>query len=231
MSDGRTLNIGEVIDRLQDEFPDMTVSKLRFLEAEGLVHPARSRSGYRQYRKTDIERVRYILRQQRDHFLPLKVIKKKLGTWERGEVPLLPLPDGPPPDAYFAVSRSRMTASELARTAGVSVELIASLVEHGVIDPQKGEKGPEFGDDEAIIARSAHRLVSYGLEPRHLRSLHLAANRETDLLTQLAGPLLRHPSPSNRQRASEILADCAQAAREMQDAMVRLQLRSLVTGP
>ncbi len=231
MSDGRTLNIGEVIDRLRDEFPDVTVSKLRFLESEGLVHPARSRSGYRQFHKADIERVRYILRQQRDHFLPLKVIKKKLATWERGEEPPLPLPGGPPPDAYFAVSRARMTASELAQAAGVSMELISRLVEHGVIDPRKGEKGPEFGDDDAIIVRSAHRLVSYGLEPRHLRSLHLAANRETDLLTQLAGPLLRHPSPANRQRAAEILADCAQAAREMQDAMVRLQLRGLVSEP
>jgi DNA-binding transcriptional MerR regulator len=231
MSDGRTLNIGEVIDRLRDEFPDVTVSKLRFLEAEGLLHPTRSRSGYRQFRKTDIERVRYILRQQRDHFLPLRVIKKKLDTWERGEEPLVPLPDGPPPAAYFAESRARMTASELARSAGVAMELIGSLVEHGVIDPRQGEKGPEFGDDHKIIVQSAHRLVSYGLEPRHLRSLRLASNRETDLLTQLAGPLLRHPSPANRQRAAEILADCAQAAREMQDAMVRLQLRSLVTEP
>ena len=230
MSDGRPLSIGEVIDLLSGEFPDVTVSKLRFLESQGLIHPERSRSGYRQFRSADVERVRYVLRQQRDHFLPLKVIKSKLTLWERGEEPTLPPEDGPPPQTYFATSGARMSADELARAAGVSGDLVAQLVAEGIIAPHAGDEGPEFGDDDADIARAARRLVGHGLEPRHLRSLRLAANRETDLLAQLVGPLLRHRSPNNRRQASEILADGAQAAREIQNAMVRNQLRKLIEG-
>jgi DNA-binding transcriptional MerR regulator len=230
MSDGRPLSIGEVIDLLSDEFPDATVSKLRFLETQGLIHPERSRSGYRQFRSADVERVRYVLRQQRDHFLPLKVIKAKLKLWERGEEPTLPPEDGPPPQTYFATSGARMSAEELARAAGVSADLVAQLVSEGVLEPLAGEEGPEFGDDDANIARAARRLIGHGLEPRHLRSLRLAANRETDLLAQVVGTLLRHRSPDNRRHAAEILADGAQAARDLQDAMVRTQLRKLIEG-
>lgn len=231
MSDGRALAIGEVIALLKDEFPDASISKLRFLENQGLLHPGRSSSGYRQYRTGDIERARYILRQQRDHFLPLKVIKAKLTAWEHGEEPTVSPAAGPPPDAYFGSGRVRMSAEELARTSGVPVDFVRRLVEHGVLSSRAraGEEA-QFTEDDAAVARAANRLAARGFEPRHIKSLRLASNRETDLLAQLASPLLRHRTPANRRKAAEMLADCAQAARELQDATVRSQLRELLEG-
>ena len=231
MSDGRAMGIGEVIALLQEEFPDITISKLRFLESQGLLRPSRSPSGYRQFRSADVERARYVLRQQRDHFLPLKVIKAKLSAWEHGEEPTLSPAAGPPPDTYFAGGKVRMSAEELARTAGVPAEFIHTLVQHGILDPRHDAQGEqEFTEDDTALARAANRLVARGLEPRHVKSLRLASNRETDLLAQLAAPLLRHRTPASRRQAAEILADCAQAARELQDAAVRAQLRGLLEG-
>lgn len=224
----RKRTIGQVINQLKQEFPDVTVSKLRFLESEGLISPARSSSGYRVFADSDIERIRYVLRQQRDHFLPLKVIKSKLTAWERGEEPTVSPASGAPPESYFATTGVRMSADELARAAGVPVDLVGRLVEHGVLSPAVGDGGSAFGDDDLAVARAASRLVGHGLEARHLRSFLVAANREIDLFAQLTGPLLRHRSPSNRRQAAEILADSAQAARELQDAMVRSQLRRLL---
>jgi DNA-binding transcriptional MerR regulator len=224
----RRRTIGQVINHLKQEFPDVTVSKLRFLESEGPISPARSSSGYRVFNDPDIERIRYVLRQQRDHFLPLKVIKSKLTAWERGEEPTVSPASGAPPETYFATTGVRMSSDDAARTAGVPLDLVGRLVEHGVLRPEPGDDGPVFDEDDLAIARAAHRLVSHGLEARHLRAFRMAANRETDLFAQLTGPLLRHRSPANRRQAAEILADSAQAARELQDAMVRAQLRRLL---
>lgn len=229
MSTGRSLTIGEVIGLLKEEFPDVSISKLRFLEGQGLVTPSRSLSGYRQFHTADVERIRYVLRQQRDQFLPLKVIKSKLASWERGERSRPDLSEGPPPESYFAASGVRMSGEELARTVGMPPALVARLVENSLLEPKRGGNGQlEYSDDDLAIARAAFRLVSHGLEPRHLRPLRLAANRETDLLAQLTGPLLRHRSPASRRQAAQILADCAQAATELQDALLRSQLRELL---
>ncbi len=231
MSERRALAIGEVIDLLIEEFPDVSISKLRFLESQGLIRPTRSPSGYRQFRAPDVERIRYILRQQRDHFLPLKVIKAKLSAWEHGEEPTVSPAAGPLPEAYFSGSKVRLSAEDLARAAGVPLELVNRLVEHGVLDRRRGKDGEaEFGDDDTAVARAAQRLVARGLEPRHVKSLCLASHREVDLLSQLAGPLLRHRTPAGRRQAAEVLADCAQAARDLQDGVVRTRLRELLEG-
>ncbi|HLA67829.1 MAG TPA: MerR family transcriptional regulator [Acidimicrobiia bacterium] len=224
MKPSPALGIGDVAEALLKEFPSVTVSKLRFLESEGLIHPPRTPSGYRKFREIDVERVRYILRQQRDHFLPLKVIRTKLNAWERGEEPTTPPPGGPPPETYFATSDVTLDAEGLARTAGVPASVVKALIDHGVLsDDAPGTN--TFTDDDLAVVRAAHRLMVHGLEPRHLRSIRQAANREVDLFRQLAGPLLRHASPASRQQAAEVLADVAQAAREMQEAMVRADLR------
>jgi len=231
MSDRRALAIGEVIDLLQEEFPDVSISKLRFLESQGLIRPTRSPSGYRQFRAPDVERIRYILRQQRDHFLPLKVIKAKLSAWEHGEEPTVSPAAGPLPEAYFRAARARMSADELARSAGVPLDLVSRLLEHGVLDRRRGSAGePQFGEDDAAVARAAQRLVARGREPRHGKSRSQASHREVGHHSQLAGPLLRHRTPAGRRQAAEVLADCAQAARDLQDAVVRARLRELLEG-
>jgi len=225
MTSEKRLTIGDVAELLQKEFPEVTISKLRFLESEGLIHPPRTSSGYRSFRQVDIERVRYILRQQRDHFLPLKVIKTKLNAWERGEEPTKSPPAGPPPETYFAASETTLDTEELARSAGVPVGLVDELVDHGVLDPPSSGAEAHFTDEDLAVVQAAHRLIGHGLEARHLRTIRMAANREVDLFRQLVGPLLRHASPASRQQAAEILADVAQAAREMQEALVRAELR------
>ncbi|MBM3695051.1 MAG: MerR family transcriptional regulator [Actinobacteria bacterium] len=231
MSERRALAIGEVVDLLREEFPDVTISKLRFLESQGLIRPGRSSSGYRHFRAPDVERIRYVLRQQRDHFLPLKVIKAKLSAWEQGEEPTVSSPAGPLPEVYFASGAAHMSAEELARSAGVPLDLIHRLVEHRVLERRRGAAGEgEFGEDDAAVARAAQRLVARGLEVRHVKSLCLASHREVDLLSQLAGPLLRHRTPAGRRQAAELLADCAHAARDLQDSVVRSRLRGLLEG-
>lgn len=232
MSDGLTRTIGEVINLLKDDFPDLTVSKVRFLESEGLIKPERSASGYRQFTEADIRRLRYVLQQQRDHFLPLKVIRSKLTAWERGEEPSEPPAPAPPPETYFATgSGLSMTAGELARAAGLRGQQLDELVEHGVLEPVRMEDGSQvFRDEDLVVAREAQRLLSYGLEPRHLRALRLAAEREADLLRKLTAPLLRHRNPDSRRRAAEVLAGCAEAMRNLEGALLRTELRQLLEG-
>lgn len=231
MADSERHTIGEAINLLKDDFPEVTVSKLRFLEGQGLIDPSRTASGYREFTAEDLERIRYILRQQRDHYLPLKVIKAKLTAWERGEDPVTELPEGPLPETYFASSGVSMTRDELARASGLSVEQIGALVEHGLLVPMELGGGKEaFVDGALVVARAARRLLAYGLEPRHLRSFRLAAQREVDILRGLAEPLVRHPNPENRRRAAVILAETAQAARELQETVVRTLLRDVLEG-
>ncbi len=224
-------SIGETINLLRDEFPEVSVSKLRFLEGQGLIDPERSPSGYREFSAADLERIRYILRQQRDHYLPLKVIKSKLTAWERGEEPTVAPAAGSPAETYFSGTGVSMSADELARTAGLTRAQLDALVEHGVLEPSQLDDGNAvFREDDLVIANAAHRLLGHGLEPRHLRAFRLAAQREVDLLRGLTEPLVRHHNPDNRRRAGQILADTAQAGRDLQEALVRSALRRLLGG-
>jgi DNA-binding transcriptional MerR regulator len=224
----RKNTIGEVINVLKAEFPDITVSKIRFLESKGMIKPARAKSGYRQFTPEDISRIRYILQQQRDHFLPLKVIKSKLTAWERGEAPAEP-PTGPPPETYFATSPAEMTRAELSRAAGLHGDDLSVLIDHGVIKPHATAGGPEsFGSDDLTVAQSAARLLQHGIEARHLRQLRIGSERTSELLHQVVAPLLRHGNPQARRRAAEILADCASASSDLQQAIVRSNLVSFL---
>lgn len=228
MVDETSHTIGEVINLLRDEFPEVTISKLRFLEGQNLISPSRSSSGYREFTDHDLDRIRYILRQQRDHYLPLKVIKSKLTSWERGEEGGI-VSSGLPPDAYFAASGVSMTSAELGKAAGLDQKQVAALVEHGLIEPIALDDGSEvFRDDDVVIARAAQRLLQHGLEARHLRSFRLAVDREVDLLRQITNPMLRHRNPESRQQGAETLADSAQAGREISDTLLRIQLRKLI---
>jgi DNA-binding transcriptional MerR regulator len=225
----RTRSIGEVINLLKPDFPDLSVSKLRFLESQGLVEPARSASGYRIFSEEDVRRVEYILQEQRDHYLPLKVIKSKLAAWETGAESPVALETGQPPDTYFATSGVSLTEDELKRSSGLSSKQVEELVGERILEPRELPDGTEvFQDSDLAIARAAHRLLVHGLEARHLRSIRLASERQTDLLGQLAAPLLRHRNPENRRRSAEMLADCSQAASLLQESMMRGRLRRLL---
>lgn len=224
------ISIGEVINLLKDEFPDISVSKVRFLESQGLIDPSRSTSGYRQFFEEDVKRLRFILQQQRDHFLPLKVIKSKLTMWERGEDNVMPAPAGPPPEKLFAATATNLDSDELARASGLSRRQVSELVEHRVLRPTVEEGEESFGEEELAVAREAQRLLAYGLEPRHLRSVRLSTERDAALLDQLTAPVRRTRSPDARHRSGEILAGCADALGKMRVAILTEELRSLLEG-
>lgn len=217
-------SIGAVLASLQADFPDLTLSKIRFLEAEGLVTPVRTASGYRQFTSGDVERLRYILTAQRDRFWPLKVIREALDARDRG----LPLPGedtqsarphvpaaSEDPDVADAATLRvadgpRLTRAELAEAAGASGELIRELLDFGLLRPDRNDL---FPGESARIAAAAARLVAVGIEVRHLRPFRVAAEREVGLIDYAAGTAAR-PDP----------ADVAQAALALHTALVKDEL-------
>jgi DNA-binding transcriptional MerR regulator len=221
MPDSPALTIGEVINLLKEEFPDVTVSKVRFLEDQGLIHPGRSRSGYRQFHENDLKRLRYILRLQRDHFLPLKVIKSKLTMWDRGEEPVMTIPDGAPrPARDLGEPDGEYDADRLMAQSGLNASQFRSLIEHGMLP----EDGP-YHDDHVSISIEAGRLIGLGLEARHLRTVLLAAERASDLLSTLTAPLRRHRSPDALRRTHEALSVGAESFENLYQLFLADELR------
>jgi DNA-binding transcriptional MerR regulator len=191
------LTVGAVVRALEPEFPDVTISKVRFLEAEGLVTPARTASGYRQFTADDVERLRYVLRAQRDRFWPLKVIKDNLEAIDRGLTPgdaadgraqpPAPTRDPDVPDAADLAARRelRLTAAEVARATGLAPAEVADLAAHGLLRPDTSGLHDEA---DLGVAHAAAGLAAYGIEPRHLRGFRAAADREVGLVEQVVGP-------------------------------------------
>jgi DNA-binding transcriptional MerR regulator len=172
-----SVSIGQVLDELSPEFPDVSPSKIRFLESEGLIQPLRSSSGYRRFSAADIKRLRFILTAQRDEYLPLRVIKERLDALD-GTAPEGADAGGVPPVA--------MTRSELLAAAGAADELLAQLEDYGLI-----RRARSYGTQTLSVLRSAVRLGEYGVQPRHLRVIKAAAERETALVEQAVAPLTR----------------------------------------
>ncbi|MFU8839870.1 MAG: MerR family transcriptional regulator [Nitriliruptoraceae bacterium] len=245
-----THTIGEVLNQLRDEFDDITISKIRFLETEGLISPDRTESGYRKFTPADIDRLRYVLRAQRDRYLPLKVIREEL---DRRDVGLAPLPpetvssaDGhppvsrvpPPPGAgsgpvavpvapVSLPSRSvagdtHLDTEGLAAAADLDVADVAGLVEHGLL------AGPPYDTEAVEIATMAGRLLGGGLEVRHLRMYRQFAERELALAEQLIGHLLRQRNPDSRTRAGEQVDLLADAGAALHRALLVQRLRALL---
>lgn len=221
MPDGGQLSIGEVINLLRDDFPDVSVSKIRFLESQGLIDPDRTGSGYRQFDGNDLARIRFILQQQRDHFLPLKVIKSKLTLWERGEetdqesqtAPPSLDDEGEPLDRSDLLKRSKLDEHQL--DALIDIGLIRPIADSVVFPPEAG-----------MVAAEAKRLMDHGLEARHLRTVRLSAEREADLLKQLVVPLLKASNPDARARAKDLLESNSASVRAMHRALLALELRT-----
>ncbi|HEV8219630.1 MAG TPA: MerR family transcriptional regulator [Streptosporangiaceae bacterium] len=221
------LGIGEVLAKLRGEFPDISVSKIRFLESAGLIAPARAPSGYRKFGVDDVERLRYILTVQRDQYLPLRVIKERLPD-PAGPVPAPPVPATPdngirPPGPVLAggqaaqdVPRPGLTRRELLDAAGITDDQLAELEDFGLVR----RDGRRYGPDALEVTRTVVALAAYGVQARHLRGVRAAAERETTLIEQVVAPTLRQRSPSARATAGAV-------AREIADLSVRLH-RALI---
>lgn len=170
------VGIGQVLDELREEFPDISPSKIRFLEAEGLIRPERASSGYRRFAASDIERLRYILTAQRDEYLPLRVIKERLDALDGRQAGAAGT--GMPPVA--------MTRSELLAAGGADEEFLSELEDYGMV-----RRARCYGTQELLVVRAAVELRGFGIEPRHLRAVKAAAEREVSLVEQAVAPLVR----------------------------------------
>jgi DNA-binding transcriptional MerR regulator len=190
------LGIGEVLVELRAEFPDISVSKIRFLEAEGLVSPARSPSGYRRFGPADVEQLRYILTAQRDEYLPLRVIKERLD--QRNAT-------ASEDHSTNGVRTEMLSRRELLEAAGIDEKLLAELEAHGLVK----RAGRLYGQDAVDIAATVAGLAKYGVQARNLRTVSTAADRDLSLIEQLVGPVLRQRDPGARQSAGQTAAGVA----------------------
>ena len=243
------LSIGEVLELLKEEFPDITISKIRFLESQGLIDPERTPSGYRKFYDPDVARLRWILEQQRDHFLPLKVIKDRLAAGEEGRAgepvaqePAAPAPmeqDPLPPrrprepmesPLVAGLSAVSLTISELANATGLEVSAIQELERYGLL-AGRPVAGQVYYDEEAlVVARLAAAFARHGVEARHLRMYKTAAEREAGFYEQVVLPLVKQRNPTARRQAVETLEDLSKLGEGMRSAFLRAALREHTDG-
>ena len=233
------MNIGEVHARLREEFPGLELSKLRYFEALDLVKPSRTPAGYRKYSENDVSRLRYALTMQRDHHLPLKVIRERLDALDRGleppelagdpQVPRLALaPDGYPAPGTFAAdgSRLRLTRRELIAAAEIDEALLAELESFNLLTPRKSGSAP-YDNDAVVIARTAAELAEFGIQPRHLRPFKAAADREVGLVEQVAAPIRRSREEGAQGRADEVTSQIAALSVRLHAVLVKVGVRGL----
>ena len=232
------MSIGEVLSLLRADFPEISISKIRFLEAEGLIEPERTPSGYRKFSHRDVERLRYVLTSQREHYLPLKVIKEHLDAIDRGlepppvngagpQVPRVVLAgDGyPSPDSFsHDSSELRLSRSEVLSGAEIDEDFLDQLETFGLVRPRPGTG--HYDGDALVIAKTAGELAAFGLEPRHLRAFKTAADREVGLVEQVVSPMRRGRDASAKARAEDTIAQMAALSVRLHATLVKSGLRS-----
>jgi len=220
------LSIGEVLTKLRGEFADITISKIRFLESEGLIDPQRTPSGYRKFTNVDLERLRYVLSAQRDQYLPLRVIKENLDAIDRGlqpaasggiAAPRLATVDGDfSPTNFLQDSTLKLSRDELIASSGLTDSQLAELESFGLVTM----KGRYFDAHSLAIARAVAEMAAFGIEGRHLRSFKTAADREIGLVEQVITPLLRQKGSDAQARAEEVQRELAALSIRLHAALV-----------
>jgi DNA-binding transcriptional MerR regulator len=251
------LSIGEVLALLQEEFPDVTISKIRFLESQGLIDPERTPSGYRKFYEPDVERLRFILREQKQHFLPLRVIKDRLAnggkhadeprkaseptgepaaeaeTWAPpSAAPAAPAVDPPPaagaPDDLLSPSGTgvALTFDELAAAVGLDHQELREVERFGLIVGKEVSHTVVYDEEALIAAKIAASFLALGVEPRHLRSYRIAAEREAGLFEQVILPFARQRNPVARAQALERLQTLVRLGHDLRASMLRQSLRA-----
>jgi len=238
------LGIGEVLAKLRPDFPDISVSKIRFLESEGLIAPARSPSGYRKFAVADVERLRYILTAQRDQYLPLRVIRERLpagpddsadGTRAAALAPDAPGRATAPVAGAGAAGMQqpasrggRLSRRELLDAAGIDDEQLAELEDFGLLR----REGRQYGQHALEVARTVAELAAYGVQARHLRAVRAAAERETSLIEQVIAPTLRQRNPAARESAAAAARQIAALSLRLHRALIEAALTEAgLAGP
>jgi DNA-binding transcriptional MerR regulator len=224
----KALTIGAVCKILSQEFEDISISKIRYLEDQKLLSPRRTQGGYRLYSQADVERLRTILRMQRDEFLPLRVIRQELAAGGEREGEKRRAPGGPRRRAVTVEApAARFTAEEVIEQTGAPAQLLGELEEFGIVDAAR--RGGEAAYDETAleIVRAAGELARYGVAGRNLRVFRTSADREAALLQQLLGPALRSNSQARRKEAIENLESLAAVCTHLQHLLLVRDLRQL----
>jgi DNA-binding transcriptional MerR regulator len=217
----RLLTIGAVCERLKAEFPDISISKIRYLEDQGLLSLRRTQGGYRLFSEEDVERLETILRLQRDEFLPLRVIRQELASPSGGK-------DRKRRPLGLAGREEDLDLSELCRRAGISGELARELEDYGLLEAQSEDGEKRYGESDVDIAVACSRLAHFGIAPRHLRAFRTAANREAGLLEAVVAPALRARNPERRKTGMDDLQELAELAQELSQLLFWRELRQLV---
>ncbi len=225
-----------MLEDLRPDFPGVTIPKIRFLEDKGLIKPERTPAGYRKFSAADVERLRYILRMQRDHYLPLRVIGEHLDAIDRGlepppldpVVPTVPTvalaSDGTPsPESFGRRDGLRMSRRELLKVAEIDEELLGQLEQFGLLSPATGTG--HYDTDALVIAKTARELADFGFEPRHLRAFKTAADREIGLVDQVVEPLKRGRDASATARAEEAVNEIAALSVRLHATLIKAGLR------
>ena len=213
----RLLTIGAVCRQLQPEFPDISISKIRYLEDQRLLEPKRTQGGYRLFAEEDLERLRTILRLQRDEFLPLRVIRQELAQRTKGRRRKRPV--------GLADGEDQFPLAELCERAGIAAENAHELEAYGLLEPRRRNGEKLYGDSDVDIATTCARLAPFGIAPRHLRTFRTMADREAGLLEQLVAPALRSRNPERRKAGLEDLQTLAELAQELSQLLFWRDLR------
>jgi DNA-binding transcriptional MerR regulator len=226
----KALTIGAVCKILQSEFDDVSISKIRYLEDQKLLNPRRTSGGYRLYSQSDVERLRTILRLQRDEFLPLRVIRQELaagGDLVLGDGERKPTSGGVRRAILVDTSRAYLTIEEIVEETGAREELIRELENYGIVQPEKREGKIVYDETDREIVRAANELSRVGVGARNLRVFRSSADREANLLEAVLGPSLRSRNPERRKEALESLESLAATVSHLKHLLLVRDLRRL----
>jgi DNA-binding transcriptional MerR regulator len=220
------LTIGEVLNQVRSEFDDISISKIRFLEAEGLIVPSRTKSGYRKFSSSDVDKLRYILRMQRDHYLPLKVIKEHIEAIDRGLKPEIDEIEKPKvPSALVDLnqlgikkSNIRVTREELIANTSITDQDLKESEDYGLIKVLADKR--HYDDIAVKTARVIAALSGFGLEPRHLKFLKSGSDRESSLIKQVASPMSRSRRPDSGEQALEMMREISNLTNQLHFILV-----------
>lgn len=238
------MSIGDVLKALLEEFPDVSISKIRFLESEGLIEPERTPSGYRKFHTEDLARLKYILRLQRDQFVPLKVIRKRLDHFDPSDVSAEPVPKAteaapahPPTvpaeedDLPVIEGGLSLSRDDFVRTVGFDDEGVEELEEFGLVDSHQLDDGSLYYDeDDVLIAKIAKDFGKFGIQPRHLKMYKNFAEKEADLFRQVVVPVSRNASGEGKRQARVSLLELAKLSKRLKQSLLRSSLRDYFTG-
>lgn len=215
------LTIGKVVSTLKKEFPDLTISKIRYFEEEKLIKPQRTKGGYRKFSKNDIERLRLALRLQKDRYLPLHVIKEKLDAWEEGETDSELTQTSKHKAAPAPRKAGNVKIEEAPRISGLSAAQVQKLEDFGLIEPKTTDQGRMLSETDQQIIRLAGNFLKFGIEPRHLKMYDSLTDREITMFGQIISPLLRQKGTEARRKTENHLTKLAELSQQMKIVLLK----------